>query len=140
MRNSINCLPLIIATTVVAGAGDLITGLFLVFTPEWTLSLMNAQMVHEPVFIGFVGCFVGAVGFSYFWGLAAWHWTGSLQRLRTVWELTIIFRIVAGAFVLFHVIGGTLVSAWLSVPVVDWVWAIVQAVLIHVGVFRISER
>ena len=139
MRSGVHCLPIIIATTVVAGAGDLITGLLLVFAPEWTLSLMMAPTVHEPVFIGFIGCFVGAVGFSYFWGLAAWHWTGSLQRLRTVWELAIVFRIAAGSFVLFHVIRGTLVSAWLSVPVADWIWVIVQAVLIRAGVFRISE-
>jgi len=140
MRSEANCMPIIIATTVVAGAGDLITGLFLVFAPEWALALMKVPTVHEPVFVGFIGCFVGAVGCSYYWGLAAWYWTGSMQRLRTVWEITMIFRVLAGGFVLFHVVAGTLVPAWLTVPITDWVWVIVQAILIHAGVFRISER
>jgi len=140
MRDSAIRLRTIITITVLAGAGEFLGGLLLVLAPAWTLSLMKAPAVHEPVFVGFIGCFVSGVGLSYLWGLAAWSFTGSLQRLRTAWEITIIFRILAGSFVLFHVIRGTLASPWLSVPLTDWLWVIVQALLIHANAFGAPDR
>jgi hypothetical protein len=140
MRDPILGLRVVIAVTVLAGAGDLLTGFFLVLAPEWTLSLMRIPAVDQPVFIGFIGCFVSAVGFSYFWGLAAWFISGSIQRLRIVWEITMVFRIFVGSFVVFQVMRELLALSWLSVAITDWLWAAVQGFSIRAGVFRILER
>jgi hypothetical protein len=97
---------------------------------------MHVPMVRDLVFIRFIGSFVGTVGLSYFAGLIAWKWTGSPIRLHVVWELTILFRLVAGGFVLSQVAMGNLSWPWLSVPVADWAWVFLQAWLLCAGYFK----
>ncbi len=122
---------LMIAVAAAAGGGDFATGLLLMIAPAWTLSLMRAPAAREPVYIGFIGCFVCMVGASYLWGLGTWLRSGSSIRLRIVLELTILFRTTVGAFVLFHVLLGNLSPPWLSVTATDWFWAATQFALLR---------
>ena len=116
-----------------AGGGDFATGLLLVLAPEKALTLMGVPMVKEPVLLQFVGVFVACVGASYLLGLLTWAWTGSRTRLRVVWELTMLFRVAVGIFVALQIHKGNLPWAWVSIPITDWLWALVQAVLLQMG-------
>lgn len=117
-----------------AGGGDLVTGLLLVFAPGTALALMHVPEVTQTVFLQFVGCFVAVVGVSYFVGLASWAKFG-IARLRVVWELTIIFRLTAATFVAAEVMLQNLSWQWLSVTVVDLLWCVIQAVFLCRGAF-----
>jgi hypothetical protein len=116
-----------------AGALDLFTGLGLVFLPASTLRLMGATPVGLPAetYLRFLGVFVGSVGFSYLWAL----WRGP-AALRGILELSIFFRLGAGAFCLWALATGRLDPAWWSVPASDFVLAAAQAWLLHRGVFK----
>ncbi len=121
--------------SLIAGGGDFVAGLLLALAPAKALVLMGAPMMKDLVLIQFVGVFVACVGASYLLGLLSWLWTGSWARLRTVWELTILFRIAAGTFVALQIAKGNFLWAWASVPATDWTWALVQAVLLRLGFF-----
>jgi hypothetical protein len=99
---------------------------------------MRVPAVDEWVFLRFVGCFVATVGLSYFIGLVSWVWDGA-ARLRTVWEITIAFRLAAAVFVALQVAFQNLPWPWLSVPVVDLFWCFVQAGLLRRGIFGKSQ-
>ena len=79
-----------------AGAMDTATGVGLVLLPVWTLQRMGiAPPGPEALgFVRFVGVFVGAVGLSY---LVAWG-RGHDRALRTVFDITRLFRTGAGVF------------------------------------------
>lgn len=124
----------IVVLSILAGGGDLATGLLLVFAPGTALALMQVPAVNEVVFLQFVGCFVAAVGISYFVGLASWTKFG-IARLRMVWELTMIFRLVAAIFVAVQVAQRNLSWPWLSVTFVDLLWCAIQAAFLCRGAF-----
>jgi len=127
--------------SLIAGGGDLATGLLLALAPAKALALMGAPMVKEPALLQFVGVFVACVGASYLLGLLTWLWTGSSTRLRTVWELTILFRVAAGTFVALQIAMENFSWAWVSVPATDWAWVLVQATLLRLGYFdKNSQR
>lgn len=100
-----------------AGAMDFCTGAALLVAPVLTLRLMHveAPATEALVFLRWVGAFVGAVGASYL--LAAWH--GTEERLRAVFELTMIFRLAAGGYSAAAILAGWLSPAWASVPATD---------------------
>ncbi|MFT3869080.1 MAG: hypothetical protein QM715_11535 [Nibricoccus sp.] len=102
----------------VAGALDLCTGLGLVFFPRLVLPLMRVATPEGEalVYLRFVGAFVGAVGACYLWALVR----GGPDRLRLTLELTILFRISAGAFSGTAIALGWLSFAWISVPATDF--------------------
>jgi len=125
----------IISISLFAGTCDLVTGLMLIFAPEATLALMHVPAVQDPVFLRFVGCFVSVVGLSYFVGLFSWWYDGKLTRLRTVWELTALFRLAAASFVAIQVTKHALSWRWLGVPLVDGFWCLLQAHLLYRGIF-----
>jgi len=129
-----------IVISILAGGGDLATGVLLIAAPREVLKLLHLPAMHDLVLMRFIGCFVGTVGLSYFAGLAAWAWTGSSVRLRVVWELTILFRVIVGGFVATEVALGQLPMAWVMVPVTDWGWAALQAVLLRLGIFQETAR
>ena len=116
-----------------AGALDFTTGLGLVFTPAWTLRLMGAAPVARPAetYLRFLGVFVCLVGFSYLWAL----WRGP-RALRGILELSIFYRLGAGAYCAWAVATGRLDPAWGSVPAVDFACAAAQAWLLRRGVFK----
>ncbi len=58
------------------------------------------------------------------------------MRLRTVWELTILFRGAIGGFVGIEVLRGSLDPGWTVVFAVDWFWGGVQAILLRAGFFK----
>jgi hypothetical protein len=131
MRKSI-----ILGLSLCAGSGDLFTGLLLVFAPAFTLGLMRVPVPADLVFLRFVGCFVAAVGLSYFLGLASWWKRLDISRLRACWELTIAFRLAAAAYVAWQVWHGALTPPWLSVPIVDGFWGGLQMALLQRGIFE----
>lgn len=121
--------------TLALGAGtlDFATGLGLVFLPALTLRLMGVAPVEESAetYLRFLGVFVGLVGFSYLWALRR----GPLA-LRQVLELTVFYRLGAGAFGAWAVATGRLEPAWVSVPGTDFVLAAVQLWLLRCDIFR----
>ena len=116
------------------------TGLLLIFFPELTLRLMHVPAPDDPVFLQFVGCFVAAVGLTYFIGLISWFFNGRIARLQAAWEMTIPFRLAAALFVLTQVASHKLAGQWASVPIVDGAWSLVQAVLLYRGIFATSSH
>ena len=119
--------------TFAAGAVDAVTGPWLVLAPASALAAMGVDPEREPVFVSFVGVFVGAVGWSYLWALRRWLLAGDIAFLRTVWRVTILFRLAAGAFVLAQVALDALDPGWLSVPATDFVFAAAQVWLLRAG-------
>lgn len=126
----------LLATLLALGAGalDFCTGLGLVFAPALMLKLMGAgALAAEPtIYLRWIGAFVGAVGFSYLWAL----WRRDVALLRHVLELTIFFRLAAGAYSAWAVMTGALPLAWVSVPLTDFALAAAQTWLVRRGVFR----
>jgi hypothetical protein len=131
--------PLIIAISLVAGTGDFASGCMLAACPARALRLMRVPPVQDTVFLRFTGCFVAVVGFLYLAGLLAWHGTRDPARLRAVWEITALFRLVAAAFVLIEIFQQTLPPGWLVVPIVDGFWCVTQVCLLLGGIFAFSK-
>jgi hypothetical protein len=117
-----------------AGAADFMTGLGLVLRPALVLQLMGASPVpaETQVFLRFVGAFVGAVGLTYL--IAAWR--RERAQLKSVLELTIVFRLAAGGFAATAIGLGWLESAWTSVPATDLTLAALQGWLLAKGAGR----
>lgn len=117
----------------VAGLCDVTTGILLITVPERTLSGMGVPPVAEPVFIGFIGAFVGCIGFLY------WHpwWAGALggktstHDLRSLLELTALCRLGVGLFVAIAVLSGRLDVSWCLVTATDWILAGAQIGLLR---------
>ena len=126
--------------SIAAGGGDFASGLLLTLAPAKATALMGIPMVKEPALLQLVGVFVACVGASYLLGLLSWARTGSLLRLRLVWELTILFRLAAGTFVSIQIWSGNFPSSWASVPATDWTWAVAQLALLRWGVFDGGEQ
>lgn len=112
----------------VAGSLDFCTGLGLVFFPRLVLPLMRVSVPEGEalVYLRFVGAFVAAVGGCYLWALVR----GGLSRLRSTLELTILFRLSAGAFSAVAIGLGWLSVAWLSVPITDFALVALQLWLV----------
>jgi len=129
----------LIATVLALGAGalDFCTGLGLIFAPDLMLKLMGAgALAAEPtIYLRWIGAFVAAVGFSYLWAL----WRRDVLLLRHVLELTVLFRLAAGAYSAWAVASGALPMAWVSVPLTDFFLAATQTWLVRRGVFTTSR-
>lgn len=129
----------LIATWLALGAGalDFCTGLGLVFVPGLMLKLMGAGVLAaEPtIYLRWVGAFVCAVGFGYLWAL----WRRDVALLRHVLELTVFFRLAAGAYSAWAVASGVLPLAWVSVPLTDFFLAATQTWLVRRGVFTTAR-
>lgn len=135
--NSLNLDRLARVLAIVAGCLDLPTGIGLVAAPALTLRMMGiADPPSNPVYLQFVGAFVGAVGFSYLWAVRRWWKGGGTALLRATLEITIIFRLAAGLFTGVAIFRGALPPAWMSVPGTDLALAIAQAWLLRRGALK----
>lgn len=121
-----------------AGSADALTGLLLLASPALTLALMGiAPAVSAPIYLRFVGAFVGAVGLSYlypFLGAAARR----ASRLRTVLEVTALVRICVALFVSVAVAGRALEPAWVTVAVTDAGLALIQITLLRTDLAAVA--
>ncbi len=114
---------------VLAGGGDLLTGIGLVAAPALTLGAMGVAVpaAEALVFVRFIGAFVGAVGASYWLALA----TRRPERLWAVFRVTLVLRFSVGTFVAGAVAAGALAWPWLSVTATDLGIAAVQLWLLR---------
>lgn len=119
-----------LALSLLAGGGDLVTGVCLLLDPERTLSLMGVAPAKDLAWVRFVGVFVAAVGASYFYGLLCWRAARRAGCLRTVWELTALLRTAVCCFVAAEIAGGGMDRAWFSVSLTDGFWALAQTFLL----------
>jgi hypothetical protein len=114
-----------------AGACDAATGATLVVGPSLVVGLLHLTPAPtEPVYLRFVGVFVGAVGLAYFYprlrsGISAW------SRVVATLEMTAGFRLAVAAFVTASVVLGTLGRAWLVVAGTDLAIAVLQLSLLR---------
>lgn len=116
------------ALAAVAGSMDLSTGIALVVTPAQVLEWMRAPAIagEALVFLRFVGAFVAAVGAAYLWALRG----NRSDRLRTTFELTVLFRGAAGTFTAWAILAGQLPGAWWCVSATDLGLVALQLVLL----------
>lgn len=121
-----------------AGGLDFCTGLGLVAAPARLLPLMGVPAIgaEAETYLRWIGAFVAAVGCSYLWALGRWKATGDAALLRATLELTVIFRLAAGAFSAWALATGRLAPAWASVPVTDFALAAAQTWLLRRGALR----
>ena len=119
--------------TALAGGMDAITGPWLVLAPASALAAMGVEPEDDTLFVSFVGMFVGAVGWSYLWALWRWLNRGDTVFLRSIWRVTILFRLAAGTFVASHIAIDNLDLGWLSVPLADFLFAGLQIWLLRAG-------
>ncbi|PAW63365.1 MAG: hypothetical protein B9S34_14460 [Opitutia bacterium Tous-C1TDCM] len=117
-----------------AGAMDFVTGLGLVLLPAFTLSLMRVPVpgAEALAYVRFTGVFVGSVGASYLWALLK----GGPAALRTVFQVTMIFRGGAGTFTGVGVATGMFHPAWLAVTFTDLGLVAAQGWLLRKGLGR----
>lgn len=117
-----------------AGGLDFCTGLGLVFWPQGLLRLMlvAAPGAEATIYLRLVGAFVAAVGFSYLWALGR----RDVALLRHTLELTIWFRVAAGAYSAWAIATGDLPLLWASVPATDFFLAAAQTWMVRRGVFK----
>ena len=115
----------------VAGAGDAATGLLLVTAPLLTLALMGIPATpSEPIYLRFVGAFVGGVGLSYLFPFCYRDRRRTENTLAVVLEVTALIRIGIALFVGWAIATGRLPTAWVSVLATDLVLAVVQIVMV----------
>lgn len=113
-----------------AGACDATTGLLLVAAPALTLQLMGISPAPaEPVFLRFLGVFVGAVGLAYLYPFLL-DPARRLARLAVMLEVTALVRLLVGVFVTACLLSGALALPWISVASTDLSLAIIQLVLL----------
>jgi hypothetical protein len=121
------------AYTALAGGMDAITGPWLVFAPASALAAMGVEPEDDTLFVSWVGAFVGAVGWSYLWALWRWWKRGDTAFLRSIWRVTILFRLAAGTFCAAQIAADLLDFAWFTVPLADFLLAGIQIWLLRAG-------
>jgi hypothetical protein len=102
-----------------AGTCDAATGALLVAAPLAVARLLRlTPPPTEPVYLRFVGVFVGAVGLAYLYPILR---SGARERAQVVavLELTAGFRFAVASFVMASVVTRALGPAWLVVAATD---------------------
>ncbi|MFT3830540.1 MAG: hypothetical protein QM691_12635 [Opitutaceae bacterium] len=122
---------LAIAYTALAGGMDAVTGPWLVFAPASALATMGVEAEDDTLFVSWVGAFVAAVGWSYLWALWRWLKHGDTAFLRSVWRVTILFRLAAGTYCAAQIAMDLLDPAWFTVPLTDFLLAGIQIGLLR---------
>jgi hypothetical protein len=123
-------------TTAFAGLMDSATGILLMLSPAFTMSLMGIEAVYqEDIFIRFVGGFVFGVGSSYLLGLMSVVRGCGWRELRVVWKMTAWVRLVILLFTSVAILSGSLSADWFGVPLTDGALACFQIFWIITGRF-----
>jgi hypothetical protein len=113
--------------SLLAGAMDSTTVLFLIVAPETTLKWMGISSPgYSLELIRFIGAFVLAVGSIYLWALWWSQKHSSWTILIHAWMGTAWVRICVGVVTSLMIFEGSLSSEWASVPVIDFIFAIFQ--------------
>ncbi len=116
---------LITAYCLLAGACDALTGALLVSAPIATLQLMRiADLPAEPVYLRFLGAFVGGVGLAYLYPFLFRGWSGA--RLAVVLEVTALVRLCVALFLGVSIARGALSVPWSTVLLTDLLLAAAQ--------------
>jgi len=119
-----------------AGTCDTLTGLLLVSVPLSALSLMGVpDAPAEPIFLRWVGVFVGSIGLFYLYPFAIGDAARANARWRTVLETTALARFAVALFVAGSMATGALSRHWASVFVTDLALASFQCFLLRRGMF-----
>ena len=112
---------------IAVGAMDAITGLLLVISPAWVMSLLKIPGQVPPEYLGWIGVFVGAVGLSYMLAMK-----GGVVA-ETVWRFTALVRSMVGIFLLVKIFTGMMPGQWLTVAATDLLVAAVQIAGLRAG-------
>ncbi len=108
-----------------AGTCDAVTGALLVSAPIATLELMGvAELPAEPIYMRFIGVFVGGVGLAYWYPFLYRGWSSG--RLTVVLEVTALVRLCVALFLGVSIARGLLAPAWSIVLLTDLTLASVQ--------------
>jgi len=117
-----------------AGLCDSATGVLLIGAPATALQLMGvADRPAEPVFLRWIGAFVGTIGLTYLYPLVGRDRRRRQARLRVVFEATTLIRSGIATFVALAIAGSLLSVDWWPVAVTDGVLALVQGLLLRGG-------
>ncbi len=116
---------LITGYCLLAGACDAVTGVLLVSAPIATLKLMRiAELPAEPIYLRFIGAFVGGVGLAYLYPFLCRG--RSDARLTVVLEVTALVRLCVALFLGVSLAEGSLAAAWSTVLLTDLLLALAQ--------------
>lgn len=118
-----------------AGGGDVLTGLLLLAAPELALRLLGIPRPEGSlVLLRFVGVFVGCVGLSYFqpWISGRFY---RVQRLAAALVMTAGFRLAVSLFLGVAVAENEMDLSWILVGIYDALLATVQLALLSRGFF-----
>ncbi len=116
---------LITVYCLLAGACDALTGALLVSAPIATLELMGiAELPAEPIYMRFIGVFVGGVGLAYLYPFLYRGWSGG--RLTVVLEVTALVRLCVALFLGVSIALAALAAAWSTVLLTDLLLAMAQ--------------
>ncbi len=117
---------LITVYCLLAGACDAVTGVLLVSVPIATLKLMRiAELPAEPIYMRFIGVFVGGVGLAYLYPLVLSRGRSD-TRLSVVLEVTALVRLCVALFLGVSIARAALATAWSTVLLTDLLLAAAQ--------------
>jgi len=129
----------IIPLWLVVGLSDACTGTLLVAAPQFTLNLMQIPVLPvEPVYMRFIGAFVTGIGLTCLYPLCFRDPRARNRRLAVLMEATAIIRLSIALFSLGAILKGALVPAWISVPLTDSTFAVLQLLIVRKGWLRID--
>ena len=114
-----------LALLLLAGGGDLATGLALVSAPDLVLAGLGLPAGGETVYLRFIGVFVGCVGAAYLYPLLLASERRE-ERLRAALEWTAGVRLAVALFLAVAVAGGQLGWPWLGIGAYDLTCALIQ--------------
>lgn len=116
------------------GLCDAVTGILLVLHPELTLKMMFISNIpNDLVYMRFIGAFVFSVGASY---LIPSFAAKELQIswMKCVWIVTALIRTSVSLLVISQIASGDLDPAWITVSIVDALFAVMQIIFLRIGV------
>jgi hypothetical protein len=113
----------------------------LVLAPGLVTALLGIPgLPAEPIFLRWIGVFVGGVGLAYLFPfLPGARPPGLAVRLGVVIEVTALIRTLVAVFVTFATAARALPAAWLSVAATDAALAAVQVAMLRRGFFGSAD-
>jgi hypothetical protein len=119
----------VLALLLVAGVGDLATGLSLVAAPALVLAALGLPAPDETIYLRLVGVFVGSVGAAYLYPLLL-SGASRAPRIAAALEWTAGVRLAVALFVAVAVAADALAGPWLLIGAYDAALALAQLALL----------